>query len=48
MNVSIVSVSRRAGALQQGHGTCTQLSSWASGEAPLPLKATCRGSSTGN
>ena len=48
MNVSIVSVSRREGAPQQGQATFTQLSSWARGEAPLPLKATWRGSSTGN
>ena len=48
MKVSMVSVSRRAGLPQQGQGTCTQASSWARGEAPLPLKATSRGSSTGN
>ena len=48
MNVSIVSVSRRAGSPQVGQGTFTQSSSWARGEAPLPLKARLRGSSTGN
>lgn len=44
----MVSVSRRAGAPQQGHATCHQLSSWARGEPPLPEKATSRGSSTGS
>ena len=45
-NVSIVSVSRRAGLLHRGHATCFQLGWWSSG-LPGLSKMTSSGSSTG-
>ena len=46
-NVSIVSVSRRAGAPQIGHVVFTQSSAAASGERPCGAKSSTSGSRTG-
>ena len=47
-NVSIVSVSRRAGPPHVGHLTLTNSGTWASGESPRPVKVVTFGSATGN
>ena len=46
-NVSIVSVSRRAGPPQSGHVVLTNSGTCASGESPRPLNSVIFGSSTG-
>src|SRR5206468_13125756 len=46
-NVSIVSVSRRAGPPQTGHFTLTHSGTCASGESPRPVNVVTFGSSTG-
>src|SRR5438132_11977177 len=48
-NVSLTSVSRRAGSPHLGHGTLTHSSTVASGDTPVPVgrKSSTSGSSTG-
>ena len=46
--MSIVSVSRRAGASQRGHVVETQSSAAASGDRPFGAKSVMSGSSTGS
>ncbi len=47
-NVSIVSVSRRAGPPQLGHVVTTKAACVASGDPPVPVSCTSSGSRTGN
>jgi hypothetical protein len=47
-NVSIVSVSRRAGLPHFGHVVLTNEATRASGDPPRPVNSTSRGSSTGS
>src|SRR4030088_2134054 len=47
-NVSIVSVSRRAGPPHTGHVVCTNAGTCASGESPFPVKVVTLGSTTGS
>ena len=48
MNVSIVSVSRRAGPPHFGHVVFTNSGTLASGDCPCPVSVTFSGSRTGN
>ena len=48
MNVSMVSVSRRAGPPHFGHVVFTNSGTLASGDWPLPVSVTFAGSTTGN